>query len=55
MPENTVTYWFGDLVSHPSVIVDAHTAEDAPICSMSATGSRRTDRRCCPIPGTATS
>lgn len=27
----------------------------APICSMSATGSRRTDRRCCPIPGTATS
>src|SRR6187431_951126 len=28
MPENTVTNWFGDLVSHPAVIVDAHTVDE---------------------------
>jgi FAD/FMN-containing dehydrogenase len=26
--ENTVTNWFGNLVSHPAVIVDAHTLDD---------------------------
>lgn len=28
MPTNTVTNWFGNVVSHPSVIVDAHSVED---------------------------
>jgi FAD/FMN-containing dehydrogenase len=28
MADHTVTNWFGDLVSHPSVIVDAHTISD---------------------------
>jgi FAD/FMN-containing dehydrogenase len=28
MPVNTVTNWFGDLVSHPTVIVDAHSVND---------------------------
>src|SRR5437773_336857 len=28
MPENTVTNWFGDLVSHPKVIVDANSVDD---------------------------
>ena len=28
MPEFTVTNWFGDLVSHPQVIVDANTVDD---------------------------
>ena len=28
MPDPTVTNWFGDLVSHPKVIVEAHTADD---------------------------
>lgn len=28
MPVNTVTNWFGDLVSHPQVIVDAHSVAD---------------------------
>ncbi|HWZ44661.1 MAG TPA: FAD-binding protein [Candidatus Saccharimonadales bacterium] len=28
MPENTVTNWFGDLVSHPQVIVDANSVQD---------------------------
>lgn len=28
MPDNTVTNWFGDLVSHPAVIVDANKVED---------------------------
>ena len=28
MPELTVTNWFGDLVSHPQVIVDANTVDD---------------------------
>ena len=28
MAENTVTNWFGNLVSHPAVIVDAHTLDD---------------------------
>lgn len=28
MATNTVTNWFGDIVSHPSVIVDAHCADD---------------------------
>ncbi len=28
MPENTVTNWFGDLVSHPAVIVDANTVDE---------------------------
>lgn len=28
MPELTVTNWFGDLVSHPRVIVDANTVDD---------------------------
>lgn len=28
MPELTVTNWFGDIVSHPKVIVDAHSAAD---------------------------
>lgn len=28
MPTNTVTNWFGNVVSHPSVIVDAHSADD---------------------------
>ena len=29
MPELTVTNWFGDLVSHPQVIVDANSVEDS--------------------------
>lgn len=28
MPDTTVTNWFGDLVSHPKVVVDAHSASD---------------------------
>lgn len=28
MPELTVTNWFGDIVSHPRVLVEAHSAED---------------------------
>src|SRR5271154_7632632 len=28
MPTNTVTNWFGDLVSHPQVIVDANSLDD---------------------------
>lgn len=28
MSDNTVTNWFGDLVSHPQVIVDAHSVDD---------------------------
>jgi FAD/FMN-containing dehydrogenase len=28
MPTNTVTNWFGDLVSHPQVIVEAHSVDD---------------------------
>jgi FAD/FMN-containing dehydrogenase len=28
MPELTVTNWFGDLVSHPKVIVEAHSLDD---------------------------
>jgi FAD/FMN-containing dehydrogenase len=28
MPDPTVTNWFGDLVSHPQVIVEANTADD---------------------------
>lgn len=28
MSENTVTNWFGNIVSHPQVIVDAHTVDD---------------------------
>lgn len=28
MATNTVTNWFGDLVSHPAVIVDAHSVDD---------------------------
>src|SRR3569833_4472187 len=28
MPVNTVTNWFGDLVSHPQVIVDVHSVGD---------------------------
>src|SRR5664280_2334144 len=28
MATNTVTNWFGNIVSHPSVIVDANTVED---------------------------
>jgi FAD/FMN-containing dehydrogenase len=28
MPPLTVTNWFGDLVSHPQVVVEAHSAED---------------------------
>jgi FAD/FMN-containing dehydrogenase len=27
-PANTVTNWFGDIVSHPAVIVDAHSVDD---------------------------
>ena len=27
-PVNTVTNWFGNIVSHPAVIVDAHTVDD---------------------------
>src|SRR5579871_1772494 len=28
MATNTVTNWFGDIVSHPAVIVDANSADD---------------------------
>jgi hypothetical protein len=28
MPENTVTNWFGDIVSHPKVVVEAKTVDD---------------------------
>src|SRR5689334_16767355 len=28
MPDPIVTNWFGDLVSHPKVVVEAHTVED---------------------------
>jgi hypothetical protein len=28
MASNTVTNWFGNIVSHPSVIVDAKSVED---------------------------
>jgi FAD/FMN-containing dehydrogenase len=28
MPDNTVTNWFGDLISHPQVIVDIHSVDD---------------------------
>lgn len=28
MAENTVTNWFGNIVSHPQVIVDAHSVDD---------------------------
>src|SRR5215472_3848670 len=28
MPDNTVTNWFGDLVSDPQVIVDVHSVDD---------------------------
>lgn len=28
MAETTVTNWFGDLVSHPKVVVEAHSADD---------------------------
>ena len=28
MPPLTVTNWFGDLVSHPQVVVEAHSAQD---------------------------
>jgi hypothetical protein len=28
MSTNTVTNWFGNLVSHPSVIVEAHSVDD---------------------------
>ena len=28
MPALTVTNWFGDLVSHPQVVVEAHSTED---------------------------
>jgi FAD/FMN-containing dehydrogenase len=27
-PINTVTNWFGDIVSHPAVIVDANSVDD---------------------------
>ncbi len=28
MSTNTVTNWFGNIVSHPSVIVDVHSADE---------------------------
>jgi hypothetical protein len=28
MPDNTVTNWFGDVISHPRVIVDVHSVDD---------------------------
>ncbi len=28
MPDVTVTNWFGDIVSHPQVIVDANSVQD---------------------------
>ena len=28
MPDTTVTNWFGDIVSHPKVVVEAKTADD---------------------------
>jgi hypothetical protein len=28
MPENTVTNWFGNIVSHPSVVVEANSVDD---------------------------
>ena len=28
MADLTVTNWFGDLVSHPAAVVDAHSVED---------------------------
>ena len=28
MAENTVTNWFGNIVSHPAVIVDANSVDD---------------------------
>jgi FAD/FMN-containing dehydrogenase len=28
MPDVTITNWFGDIVSHPRIVVDAHTVDD---------------------------
>jgi FAD/FMN-containing dehydrogenase len=28
MPDLTITNWFGDLVSHPQVVVEANSADD---------------------------
>ena len=28
MPEITVQNWFGDLISHPKIVTEAHSADD---------------------------
>ena len=51
VPEITVTNWFGNIVSHPQVIVDANTVEDivcvlkdpaqfpSPVCAVGSNHS----------------
>ena len=49
----TVTNWFGDLVSHPAVIVDAHTVDEiVPVLTDPGLSIARASGRFEPLHGT---
>lgn len=60
MPTITVTNWFGDLVSHPNVVVEAHSTEDVVAIlkdptkypsPVRAVGSNHSTARCATVEG----